>query len=306
MTRYGAALGRDALLRIDRVVAAAGGEIGSAASAMLERHGYTVTEDAPGPHTNVLGHPLFELPLWLSWDPDRRLPESTMADICESSLSGYLAVRAEDDFFDEAVGDAGTVMMLAGFFRVRHQMLLAPLVSHPAFWERFGRLWHAYAEAMLLERSLHQRSETFGTDDFERVLARSQPLEIPGLAVMALQGRWQSVQQLAEFVRHITRATQTFNDFVDAPKDLALGNHTHMLRRLGGMDGPASLARGMIEQCDRIVSESNAHLDRAVEIAHALEMEGFEPWFDARRSAMAAASDRMYRALFSPPSREEA
>ena len=290
--------GRESLQRIGRLIDRTGGDLGRLGADLLSRHGYVVGSDGSGPHRNVLGHPLFELPIWMNQTGGAPLASDALLDICESSLCGYLAVRAEDDYFDRHTGEPEAVMMLAGFFRTRHQTLLAGHVSDLPFWGRFERLWHAYGEAMLLERSLHDPERPYGADEFEAVLQRSQPLEIPGQAVLSMTGRGYLADQLAGLVRHLVRATQLFDDFVDAPDDLAAGNYTWMVRRLGGLQGRRVLGRGMVAAADQVVTEAGQELDRAVELAGRLGIDEIAHWVEARKGVMRQGSERMYGALF--------
>lgn len=286
--------------RIDRLVRGLDGELGREANILLARHGYTVDSDGGGPHTNVLGHPLIGLPVWVAnaTGLEGEVTAETLSDICESSLCGYLSVRAEDDYFDGDSDEPEATMMLSAFFRARHQALLAPIVSDRRFWDRFQSLWLDYAEAMLLERALHDPRSQYGREEFDVVLNRSQPLEIPGNAVLSIAGRWDLAGHLSELVRHLTKATQLFNDFVDAPDDLAVGNYTWMVRRLGGLHGKESLSHGMITMGDDIVAEVGEELDRAVSLAAELDLAELVDWAGARKGVMAEASQRMYEAFF--------
>lgn len=138
----------------------------------------------------------------------------------------------------------------------------------------------------------------YGPEEFEMVLDRSQPLEIPGNAVLSMKGCWDRTGQHVELVRHLTRATQLFDDFVDAPDDLAAGNFTWMVRRLGGREGGQALRRGMIAWCDQVGAEAGAELDRGVSIATTLGIVELTEWVEARKRVMEQASQRMYEALF--------
>jgi hypothetical protein len=292
--------GQESITRIGRLVAGLGGELGKRAAHLLERHGYVIGTDGGGPHLNVLGHPLFELPIWLdrATGDSGELDRDTLLEICESSLCGYLSVRAEDDYFDGDWEDANGAMMLSGFFRARHHALLAPLVSDRRFWSRSESLWQSYAEAMLLERSLHQAEMDYGPEQFDMVLDRSQPLEIPGNAVLFIKGRQDITGQFADLVRHLTRATQLFDDFIDAPDDLDAGNFTWMVRRLGALEGGLAVRRGMVAWCDQVVAEAGEELDLAVDVATTLGIVELTEWVEARKTVMGKASQRMYEALF--------
>jgi hypothetical protein len=291
--------GQAVLSRIGQFVADLDGLLGQHANILLTRHGYHVRPDGGGPHANVLGHPLFELPIWLAEaDSENCVEDDALLDICESSLCGYLSVRAEDDYFDGDWDDAGAAMILSGVFRARHHALLAPLVSDRRFWARFERTWRAYGEAMLLERSLHHPAARYAKAEFDLVLQRSQPLEISGNAVLAMRGLWDRADEFSRMVRHINTATQLFDDFVDAQADLESGNLTWMVRRLGGVDGPQALRRGMITGWDEVVAEVRLELDAATRIGDTLELEPISRWVAARQRLIDHASERMYRVLF--------
>lgn len=289
--------GEESLRRINAFVEGLGGELGALASDLMARHGYAIDGDGGGPHLNVLGHPLLQLPLWLA-EAMGGMDRGVLLDISESSLCGYLSVRAEDDYFDGHWGEAQGAMMLSSVFRVRHQVLLSPLVGDRRFWMRFESLWQAYGEAMLLERRLHDPGRQYGPEEFDIVLERSQPLEIPGDAVLAITGHWDRASALSGLVRHLTKATQLFDDFIDAPDDLAAGNFTWMVRRLGGLEGEQALRRGIISRCDEIVAEAEGELDRALRVGSDLGMGGISTWVEARKRVMEGASRRMYHTLF--------
>jgi hypothetical protein len=290
----------EVMTRVERVIDQQTGVLGTLAADLLERHGYRLSPEGSGPHANVLGHPLFELPIWLASVPSRspEVTRETLLDVCESSLWGYLSVRGDDDLFDGDVDDPESVLMLSTFLRTRHQALLAPLVTDQRFWARFATLWSSYGEAMLLERALHKPEATYGREEFEKVLGRSQPLEIPGDAILTLQGRWDDAAEFGALVKDVTRATQLIDDFVDASSDLAAGNLTWMVRRLGGMDGERALKIGMVTMWDQVREEAAASLAEAEKRAERLGVVDLSAWAAERTQLIAAATDRMYFALF--------
>jgi hypothetical protein len=291
--------GEESLRRIGRFCTSLSGELASGAQLLLARHRYAVDAGGGGPHRNVLGHPLFELPIWVdNAVAGGPLSRDVILDICEASLCGYLSVRAEDDYFDGEIDDAGTTMMVAGVFRTRHQALMASLLSDPRFWRRFEEAWFGYAAAMLLERRLHRASEGLADEEFDRVLDRSQPLELPAAAVLALKGKWHLRPEVGAMVRHLTKATQLLDDFIDAPEDLARGNHTLMVRRLGGDEGDVVLRRNMVAWCDRVRAEADVELDAAARIAGSLGIVEIIPWVEKRRRLTEEAARRMFEALF--------
>lgn len=264
----------------------------------MSRHGYTAGDDGSGPHTNVLGHPLLQLPLWIDAATGGELDDTVLSDILESSLCGYLSVRAEDDYFDGQWDRPKEALMLSGVFRSRHQGLLARHVSCERFWDRFEELWSGYADAMLLESELTEASSDYGPVEFDMVLARSQPLEIPADAVLSLKGCWDQAGLTAQLVRHLTKATQLFDDLVDAPGDLASGNYTWMVRRLAGTEGEKELRRGMVKSWDQVITEAAEELDRAVLVGAEMGLTELLPWIDARKAEMERSSRRMFEALF--------
>ena len=283
--------------RIENLVDALGGELGVGAGQLLARHSYEIDADGFGPHSNVLGHPLISLPIWTA-DAVGPIEPEFLGNICDSSLCGYLSVRAEDDYFDEKSAVAETTMMVASFFRTRHQALLGPIVSDRRFWERFESLWRDYSEAMLREQVLHSPHSQYGRDEFDAVLNRSQPLEIPGIAVLSLAERWDLAKDMSTLVRHLTRATQLFYDFVDAPDDLEAGNYTWMVRRLGGLNGRKELGRGMIALGDGIVTEVADELARAVDLAEHIGLVDLADWAEERKKVIREGLRRMYESLF--------
>lgn len=267
------------------------------ARALISRHGYDAGDESDGPHGNVLGHPLLELPVWVDEATGNRLDARTLDDILESSVWGYLSVRAEDDYFDGHWGDSHGAMILSGVCRSRHQSLLALHIPDPRFWSRYQEVWDDYAESMLLERSLHAPEAEYGAEDFDRVLRRSQPLEVPANAVLTIKNRWNDTPAMSALVAHLVKATQLFDDFVDAPDDLASGNHTWMVRRLGGTSGRGALLRGMVARCDDVFGEASGELDKAASIANDLRIHLLAGWVETRKAEMTRTSQRMFQTL---------
>jgi len=283
--------------RVNALVAGLPDLVKRHAEDLMSRHRYG-GDAGPSPHLNVLGHPLLQLPIWIDMAVDERLDEDAMSDILESSLCGYLSVRAEDDYFDGDWDQPKAAMMLSAVFRARHHSLLARHISDDRFWDRLEEVWRGYADAMLRESELNDASFEYGRDDFEHVLLRSQPLELPVNAVLSLKGRWELTPLSSELVRHLTKATQLFDDFVDAPNDLTSGNYTWMVRRLGGRDGDRPMRRRMVESCDQVFAEAADELDQAVLVGADLGLTDLPIWVSSRKAAMTRASQRLYQALF--------
>lgn len=284
--------------RVDALVETFPGLLRSAAEALLTRHGYNAGKGEAGPQWNVLGHPLMQLPIWIDSASASPLDDQVLADIHESSLCGYLAVRAEDDYFDGPGGDPETAMMLANAFRSRHLSMIARHTSDHRLWSRVDVLWQQYSDAMLFEKKSNEPASDYRSEDFDRILLRSQPLEIPADVVLLLKGRWEEIGLVGRLVAHLAKATQIFDDFVDAPEDLAMGNHTFMVRRLNGEQGEQALRRNMLEMCDQVMEMASAELDLAAVVAAELRVIGLAEWVDARKEKMAGVSERGFRALF--------
>jgi hypothetical protein len=239
-----------------------------------------------------------QLPLWIDAATDGELDDTVLSDILESSLCGYLSVRAEDDYFDGQWDRPKEAIILSGVFRSRHQGLLARHISDGRFWDRFEELWSGYADAMLLESELTEASSDYGPAEFDMVLARSQPLEIPANAVLSLKGCWDRAGLAGDLVLHLTKATQLFDDLVDAPADLASGNHTWMVRRLAGTGGEKALRRSMVKSWDQVITEAAEELDRAALVGTEMGLAELPAWIGARKAEMDRASRHMFEALF--------
>lgn len=291
--------GEQAIREVGRFIDNLPSELSGHARKLMQRHGYVVAPSGKGPHTNPLGHPLFDLVLWIdNATADRPIDPDTVRDICYSSLFGYLSVRADDDFFDGDWGNAQAAMMTSTVFRMRHQALLAAHVSDRTFWDRFETVWREYAEAMLREHELHEPSSAFEPVDFELILGKSQPLEIPPSAILAMKERWDLAPDVTRLVRHLTRSTQILDDFVDAPTDLASGNYTLMVRKLGGLEGEGELRRAMVARFDEVMAEVSQELDMAVALAEGIGVLGVTLWAEERKRLLAQAASTMFSTLF--------
>ena len=185
--------------------------------------------------------PLVTFPLWVADSCGVADDVGLVSDLVESSLMGYLYVRVHDDHFDEGRGDSATVVYLADSFLVRHQSLLAQHMPAPRFWALHSRVAQRFAEAMLLERIVLRADAEYGEADFDRVLGRSEPLVLAGALLFDRVDRWDEVDTLLAFVHHVVRAGQIVDDVIDCDRDVALGNHTWVARRLGVADDRSGL-----------------------------------------------------------------
>jgi len=213
----------------------------------------------------------------------------------EATVAGYLYVRVHDDRLDDNVGDADVAMFLADSFLVRHQVLIARHVGNdPRFWELFESVAHGYADAMLLERQALRPESHYDASVFDLVLARSQPLVLPGAALLSATGRWDLVEPLQSFVHHAVRAGQLVDDLTDCLQDLQRGRYTWVLRRLGGEQGQEMVLGRLIGSgIDEIVEDVMADLDQAAVLAQAMSMPDAVAWVAARRQSVLDLRERM-------------
>lgn len=253
---------------------------------------------------NPLALPVLQLPLWAGARTERAgrpLPEEVVLDLVESAAVGYLHVRIQDDLLDEGVGRPGEAMLLAEAFFLRHQTLLARRVGHAgSFWERCQSRWLAYGDAMLLEQELMARKSGLDESAFDRILRRSQPLELPAAAVLEIGGLPDLFPHLADFVRLLVRGHQLFHDLIDADKDLGMGNMTFVVQRLGGNDGSELLHRRMLLEggFDEVTDEALSNLVEAEEAARRAGLDEAAEYVVRRRELMEKTRREVFESLF--------
>ena len=258
----------------------------------------------PGYFLHPLALPILHLPAWCARAAQRRgrtLSEQAVSDLIASCGMGYLKVRIQDDWMDERRGDPDASMMLAEVFFARHVHLIARYVGdHSPFWSRFDSCWFAYQEAMLHERSLHQARSGYDRAAFDRVLLRSQPLVLPGAAVLCCAGLWDLTADLERFVVHLARAHQLFHDLVDAEKDLQNDNYTYVLQRFSGGEGVDHLREQLFIRggFDAIVAEVQADLQQAHRCAERIGLLEAIDYVQSRRESVSHVQQEVFRALF--------
>ncbi len=251
-----------------------GPRLGAACDQLFDRLelGRPSTAVRPGYFINPLALPVLQIPSWMgkrAAREGRELPREVLHDLAESAAAGYLHVRIQDDLLDEGVGRPAEAMLLAEAFFVRHQSLLGRnLGGNEKFWQRYRTRWHEYQEAMLFENELMSRPSGIDESAFDRILRRSQPLELPGAAALECAGLRELLPHLEGFVRHLVRGHQLFHDLIDADKDHGAGNITFVVQRLGGSEGADTLHRRMLLEggFDEITEESLSEL-RSAEVA---------------------------------------
>ncbi len=272
--------------RLAVLVDGVGSDLRPAFVDILSRHGHSPQRLNEAVLFHPLGHPMVQLIDWAATSLDPQ----TQLDLMESAVAGYLAVRAQDDLLDEAVGGS-EVTLLSTVILARHQALLARHVADVSFWTLFEERWAAYAAGMAAEERLHHPTSAFTDEDYEMVLQRSMPLLIPPAAVLALEDRSDQVPDLTVLVDRLVRATQLYNDFHDAPDDLRAGNHTRMVRRLTASGHP--IGREMVRMSHDVVTEIESLVDDGRQSAHRLGFVGFESWARQRMAAVRAGHEAL-------------
>lgn len=280
-----------------------GPHLRAAFDALDGRLGLT-TDRAPGYFRHPLALPVLDLPAWVAaacGRAGRPLPEPVVQDVVEAAAAGYLHVRVQDDLLDEGEGGVADALLLAEALFVRHQVLLVGAAGGaPAFWGEFARLWLAYGEAMLLEHALHRSGGVPAATAFERVLDRSRPLALPGLAILARAGLPERGADLAALVSHLVRAHQLYTDLLDVEKDLRHGNPTWLVRRFSGDGGAAALRRRLFLEggFDEVVAEVEADHDAAARLSGTLDLPELGGFLERRRAHLVEARSVAFRALF--------
>lgn len=286
-----------------------GPELSAVFDALAARLGLFRSSEREGYFSHPMALPVLELPQWVAARTSRQgaaIAPMAVANLVEAAAVGYLHVRVQDDWFDEAVGEPGAVMMLSDALFARHQALLAREIPFgSAFWERFEEIWLGYGEAMLLERRLHKGTEPYDARAFRRVLARSRPLVLPPAAALFVASHPEDVEALERFSAALVAAHQLFADLLDAEKDQEHGNRTHVLFRLGGeADGDreaGALRIALYSQggFDAIVSDALEELEQARRAADALGIPEAARFCEERAQHMIEFQVRVFEGFFS-------
>lgn len=284
-------------------------ELGAAFDALAARLGLFRTEQGQGYFSDPMALPVLELPKWAAAHVLRQglaLAPTMVTNLVEAAAVGYLHIRVQDDWFDEAVGKPDVVMMLSDALFTRAQVLLAREISRQsAFWDLYEEVQLGYAEAMLLERRLQNSEEPYDAAALQKVLARSRPLMLPPAATLFAADRAADVEALDQFSAALVTAHQLFADLLDAEKDRANGNMTYVLWRLGAKPGDDCEAHALRVTLfsqggfDAVVSDALEELVRAREAAVALGMPEAARFCEERIRFMAELQARIFQVFFS-------
>jgi signal transduction histidine kinase len=253
--------------------------------------------------------PVLEFPQWAAAHAARQgvtIAPPVLANLVEAAAVGYLHIRVQDDWFDEAIGEPGAVMMLSDMLFTRAQTLLAREVPQSAFWELFEDVQLGYAEAMLFERRLQQRSEEpYEAVAFQKVLARSRPLVLPPAAVLFLADLTEDVEALERFSAALVTGHQILADLLDAKKDRENGNMTYVLWRLDGKSEDDRNADALPEPLfslggfDTVICHALDEVARARQVADALAMPEAARFCEERMRFTTELHARVLQAFFS-------
>jgi hypothetical protein len=251
----------------------------------------------PASHVGALGHPLFELPVWMAGrlkDDGVETPVEALADVLGYSALGYLHARAQDDWFDGPSREDPTLIALAeALIALCNRLLVSVVGPSPRFWAFYGEIYGAYAESLLHADELRRTKAVVPRSTFEQLLAQSRPLVLPSAALLDRADRWQLMRDLEEFVFAATAASQLFNDLTDVYRDRRMGQRTWTLEAIGdsGVDWlwldvlGASGGEGPGKFRERI-AEALSFNQRAARAARALGLTAAEGWLANRQAAL--------------------
>ncbi len=247
-----------------------------------------------------LAQPLLSVPLWAidCAGGAETVGDGMLADVVGASVVGYHGVRLQDDLIDEQAGDPIMVMLLSAVALSHADGLLARHVQDHRFWDAHSEIMGGYADAMQFERLLRSDPETYDATAFDRVLRRSRPLAIPGLAILARAGEWELAGRFEELVRHAARAVQMANDLRDAPTDLENENHTWVLSSLGVVPGSGSFEQSLISGFDAVVRLVDDELQTVADMALSLGADTAVSWSRSASTELARFQTEFWTKLF--------
>jgi len=251
--------------------------------------------DDPAPAVGPLGHPVFELPVWMASrlrDEGIETPEETLGRVLGVSSLGYFHVRAQDDWLDAtSTGDPTLVALAEALLALCNRLLVSVVGRSARFWDFYAEVFTAYSESLAHTTEVRMGEMPVARETFEHLLAQARPLVIPCAALLDRAGRWQLLPLLEEFVFASTAASQLINDLTDLDGDRRLGHRTWTLAAIGGSDGlwseaiDASMQSGEGRVQERI-SQALSYHERSAQAARALALTAADDWLADRRSKL--------------------
>jgi hypothetical protein len=243
-----------------------------------------------------LGHPLFELPVWVAYrlnDEGIETPREALSDVLGVSALGYLHARAQDDWLDGGPNAELTLIAVAeALLALCNQLLVSVVGASSRFWRFYAQVLNDYAESLLDAAEVRGTEAPITRATFERLLTQSRPLVIPSAALLDRTDRWQLLDHLEEFVLTATASSQLFNDLTDLYRDREMGHRTWTTDAVGesGADELWMEVAASNEQQEGRISEriGTALLfhERSARAAQALELTAAEPWLRDRQAAL--------------------
>lgn len=278
----------------------------SAFDALVQERGLLSAD--PERYFGPLGHPVFELPVWVA----RRLnnegietPNEALSDLLGVSALGYLHVRAQDDWLDGQAKEEPTLIAVAeALIAVSIRLLASVVGTSTRFWGFYSQVFNAYAESLLETAEVRRTEEPISRSVFERLLKQSGPLIIPSAALLDRADRWQLRQPLEEFVQNATASSQLFNDLTDLYLDRDTGRRTWTTDAVGesaaeelwleAARAAEGTQGGTIQE--RISTALTFH-ERSARAARAMELTAAEGWLKDRQAALESLPGTLERTM---------
>jgi hypothetical protein len=254
-------------------------------------------EPDPAPYFEALGHPLFELPVWVAGrlrDDGFQTPVDTLADVLGISALGYLHARAQDDWLDgDSREDPALIALAESLLALCNRLLVSVVGASSRFWGFYCEVLNDYAESLLHTDELRRCKAPVSRSNFEQLLAQSKPLMIPSAALLDRADRWDLCPHLEEFVFSAVAAAQLFNDLTDIYQDRQMGHRTWTIEAIGDSEADhlwmdvTGVSEG--REGGRIgerVREALLFHQRSTQAARKLGLKGAEDWLADRRLAL--------------------
>ncbi len=249
----------------------------------------------PVQYFGPLGHPVFELPVWVARrlnDEGIEIPKEELLDLLGVSALGYLHARAQDDWLDSGYEEPMLIAVAEALLALCSRLLASVVGTSAKFWRFYVQVMNAYAESLLDAVEVRTTDAPISRSTFERLLAQSRPLIIPSAALLDRADRWQLCDQLEEFVFSTTASSQLFNDLTDLDRDRRMGQRTwttDVLGESGADDLWRELTSAWNEKQGKIQERIDTTLlfhERSARAAKAMELTAAEPWLTDRQAAL--------------------